>query len=90
MVRKLSVNDEKECVSAVKNVLSDKKKYLLESATTVSSSVSEAMNTTQKKYDNATSLAGKTDIKMGKLSSEVNFANMMCLDDDDDEINRIS
>ena len=71
-------------------MLSDKKKHLLESATTVSSSISEALNTTQKKYDNATSLAAKADIKMGKLSSEVNFANMLSLDDDDDEINAVS
>lgn len=34
LVRNLAINDEKEAQQAVKGVLSDKKKHLLESATT--------------------------------------------------------
>ena len=83
------MNDEKECVQAVRNMVTDstRTKGLLESATTVSSSVSEALNSTQKRCTSAPSFEAKTDIKLGKLASEVNFANMMCFDDDDDEIN---
>lgn len=89
LVRNLAMVDEKESLQAVTDVLTDRTKHLLESATTKSSNFSEANTAYQSKYDNATSPTVSADFESGqvrKLASEVNFTSLMSSDDDDDEI----
>ena len=91
LVKNLAMNDEKESLQAVKSVLSDRNKHLLESATTQSSNFSEANTTSHNKSDYAPSPTLSADIKAGqvrKIVTEVNFASLMCSDDDDDEFNQ--
>ena len=80
LVNKYSLVDETETKEAISAALSDRMTHLLESATTRSSDISEACTSSQ--------LNELTPKPIGqhklKHASEVNFATMMSLDDDDE------
>ena len=80
LVNKYSLVDETETKEAISAALSDRMTHLLESATTRSSDISEACSSSQ--------LNELTPKPIGqrklKHASEVNFATMMSLDDDDE------